>query len=306
MIEQASELAVDCEAHDKFLVDAAKVEIMAQPLMTESAGELTEILNNLVTEDDEPVDNLFSAKQQTLLKRALYSSWTPPTSEEQPAERRKFLADANVGVFHSPHQPPLVPDFFLSLDVEPQQDWYAKEHRSYFIWEFEKAPDVVVEIVSNRKGHELGEKLQRYAKIDVMYYVVYDPQRLLSTDSVRVYERGFGKRYRARTDYQLPEVGLSLTLWQGEFEGHADTWLRWCDAAGNLIPTGEERAARETTARQEAEAQVIREAAARQAAEAQVTREAAARQAAETRATQAEAELARLREQVEQLRRSSS
>jgi hypothetical protein len=166
----------------------------------------------------------------------------------------------------------------LSLDVEPHENWYAKEHRSYFIWEFEKAPDVVVEIVSNRKGEELGYKLQRYAKIDVTYYVVYDPLRLLSEDELRVYERGFGKRYRLRKDLQLPEVGLSLTLWQGEFEGHTDAWLRWCDATGNLIPTGEERAVREASARQEAEA----------------------------RAAHAEAELARLREEVERLRLKTS
>ena len=260
---------------------------MAQPLpeslmeeyeITEVAAAWTEAINNLVTEDDKPVDNLFSAKQQRLLARALYSSWTPPPSEEQPEEKRKFLADANIGLFLSPHQPPVVPNFFLSLDVEPHQDWYVKEYRSYFVWEFEKAPDVVVEIVSNRKGGELSEKLRRYAKIDVTYYVVYDPQQLLSTDVVRVYERGFGKRYRLRKDLQLPEVGLSLTLWQGEFEGHTDTWLRWCDAAGNVIPTGEERAIREAAARQEAEARAVR----------------------------AESELARLREEVEQLRLKAS
>src|SRR5437879_5024484 len=128
---------------------------MSQPL-TERPVDWTEVIENLVTEDDEPVDNLFSAKQQTLLKRALYSSWTPPPLEEQPAERRRFLADVNVGIFHSPYQPPLVPDFFLSLDVEPHQDWHAKEHRSYFIWEFDKPPDVALEIVSNRKGGELS------------------------------------------------------------------------------------------------------------------------------------------------------
>ena len=273
---------------------------MAQPLpqhlleeydMVEVATAWDEAVNNLETEDETPVDNLFSAKQQTLLKRPLYSSWTPPASEDQPTEKRKFLADANVGIFTSPYQPPVVPDVFLSLDVEPHQDWYAKNHRSYFIWEFKKAPDVVVEIVSNRKGRELSEKLHQYAQIDVTYYVVYDPTHLLSEDEVRVYERGFGKRYRLRKDYQLPEVGLSLTLWQGEFEGHTNTWLRWCDATGNVIPTGEERAQREVSARQEAEIRA--------------TNEAQARQEAEARATQAEAELARLRQELEQLKTRS-
>lgn len=263
---------------------------MTQPLpqnmleeydIAEVAAAWTEAVNNLVTEDDTPVDNLFSAKQQRLLTRALYSSWTPPASEDHPEEKRKFLADVNVGVFYSPHQSPVVPDFFLSLDVQPHQDWYAKEHRSYFVWEFEKAPDVVVEIVSNRKGGELSEKLRRYAQIGVTYYVVYDPQRLLSEDVIRVYERSFGERYRLRKDTHLPEIGLRVTLWEGEFEGHTNTWLRWYDAAGNVIPTGEERAVR---------------------AEARVTNEATARQEAEARAAQAEAELTRLREELERFR----
>jgi Uma2 family endonuclease len=202
-----------------------------------------DIIENLVTEDDEPVDNLFSAKQQTLLKRTLYSSWTPPPSEGQPKPRRKFLADANVGLFFAVRQPPLVPDFFLSLDVEPHQDWYDKEHRTYFVWEFGKVPELVVEIVSNRKGGELTTKLKDYARMGVNYYAVYDPQKQLSKAALRVYELGLGKRYRLREDYRLPDLGLSLTLWKGMFEGKEDTWLRWCDAKGRLIPTGEERAA---------------------------------------------------------------
>ena len=41
------------------------------------------------------------------------------------------------------------------------------------------------------------------------------------------------------------ELGLALTLWEGEFAGHVDTWLRWKDAEGNLLLTGGERAAQE-------------------------------------------------------------
>ena len=35
---------------------------------------------------------------------------------------------------------------------------------------------------------------------------------------------------------------LGLTLWEGQFEGKHDTWLRWTDEHGVLIPTGKERA----------------------------------------------------------------
>ncbi len=210
--------------------------------LAKTSDDLRDIIENIVTEDDEPVDNLFSAKQQTLLKRALYASWTPLPSEDQPKKRRKFLADANVGIFFALHQPPLVPDFFLSLDVEPHKDWYDKEHRTYFVWEFGKVPEVVIEIVSNRKGGELIGKLKDYARMGMNYYVVYDPKKHLSKDVLRVYELGFGKRYRLREDHKLSDLGLSLTIWKGVFEDKEDTWLRWCDTKGRLIPTGEERA----------------------------------------------------------------
>jgi Uma2 family endonuclease len=217
---------------------------MSQAL-ADAPYDLHDIIENIVTEDDEPVDNLFSEKQQTLLKRSLYSSWVPPLPEgvKKSKTRRKFLAAANVGIFFALHDKPLVPDFFLSLDVEPHQNWYEKQHRTYFVWEFGKVPELVLEIVSNRKGNELDSKLKDYARMGVNYYVVYDPQRRLGKEALTVYELGFGKRYRPRKDLRLPELGLSLTLWRGVFETHRDTWVRWCDAKSELILTGEERAA---------------------------------------------------------------
>lgn len=206
-------------------------------------NDLTTIVKNLITEDDEPVDNLFSAKQQRLLVEPLYSSWMPPLTEEESVPTpRVFLADANVGVFFSVHQPPLVPDMFLSLDVELGRDWNADETRSYFVWEVGKVPEAVVEIVSNKEGNELTSKLKRYAEWGVTYYVVFDPFHELSETGLCVYELGFGKRLRPRKDFELPTLGLSLTLWEGTYEGVADAWLRWCDQDGNLIPTGIERA----------------------------------------------------------------
>ncbi|HEY6399992.1 MAG TPA: Uma2 family endonuclease [Blastocatellia bacterium] len=200
-------------------------------------------VENLVTQDDEPVDNMLSGIQMRLLVTPLYDSWTPTPNEEAPGEKRGFLAAANVGVFRSPYEPPIVPDMFLSLDIEPF-DPRLKEKRSYFLWEFGKPPEVVVEIVSNTKGHELDEKLRHYAQLGVSYYVVFDPERWLTEDLLRVYERGFGRRYRRRDDYKLPDIGLGLTLWEGVYEGEPGPWIRWLDSQGNLILTGAERAAR--------------------------------------------------------------
>jgi len=192
-------------------------------------------ISHIETEDDEPLDNIFSAKQQRLLVEPLYSSWQAEHS---------FVADANVGVFSATHRPPIVPDMFLSLDVALAEDWFAKEHRSYFIWEFGKPPDVVVEIVSNEKGQEADRKVREYARIRVTYYVIYDPQKLIQETPLRVYELQAGQ-YVLRADSVLAQIGLGLTLWEGAFEGKEAQWLRWGDADGVLIPTGVERAEQE-------------------------------------------------------------
>ncbi len=220
----------------------------AYQLDEEIRRELDAYYEQVVTEDDLPVDNLFSAKQQTLLKRSLYTSWTPPAGKHQlPGQKRSFLADSDIGVFFAIDRPPRAPDFFLSLDVQPRADWYEKRNRSYFVWEFGKPPDVVVEIVSNTEGGELDRKLDDYEEMSVRYYVVYDPQRKLKElegQVLQVYELS-GMYYRPRDDARLPDLGLSLTFWQGVFEDKEDTWLRWCDDQGVVIPTGEERAAQE-------------------------------------------------------------
>ncbi len=266
--------------------------------LTEKPYDLKEIVSQLVTEDDEPVDNIFSAKQQRLLVEPLYSSWLPEPDEEHPAPRT-FLADANVGVFYSVRKPPLVPDMFLSLDVEVNKDWHAKENRSYLIWEFGKVPEVVVEVVSNREGNELGSKLRRYAEMGINYYLVFDPMQELSEQVLRIFEISSGKSYRLREDFVLPTVGLSVTLWRNVYEGVPETWLRWCDKSGAIIPTGAERAARETErANQEAErANQETERANQETERANQEAERAAREA--ERADRAEAELARLRAELE-------
>ena len=39
----------------------------------------------------------------------------------------------------------------------------------------------------------------------------------------------------------LNTVGLSLTVWEGQFEEEVtQLWLRWCDRDGQVIPTGAE------------------------------------------------------------------
>jgi Uma2 family endonuclease len=192
-------------------------------------------ITDIRTEDDTPVDNFFSEKQQRLLTEPLYSSWSGP------GEGRPFIAAANVGLFSSPKKPPLVPDVFLSLDAEVAKDIWAKSNRTYFVWEFGKAPEVVIEVVSNREGGEATTKLAAYRTIGIPFYVIFDPQELLSDRVLRVYELA-GAFYREMSDARFAAVRLGLVLWKGLFEDQEATWLRWCDENGEIIRTGGERA----------------------------------------------------------------
>ena len=156
----------------------------------------------------------------------------------------RFLQPPMSAYFMRCASPPLVPDMFLSLDVQPDEDIWRKENRSYFLWKFGKPPEVVVEVVSNKEGGELNRKLRLYARMGVWYYVVFDPEQLMQESVLRVYGLSIA-RYFPQQDLDLTEVGLKLTLWDGVFEGLPAQWLRWVDAEGSLLLTGMERAAQE-------------------------------------------------------------
>jgi len=219
-------------------------------------------ISHIVIEDDEPLDNLYSEKQQRLLTEPLYSSWAGPLGED--GGRRTFITMANVGVFATAHEPPLVPDNLLAVDVAVHPDAAReKRHQTYFLWEFGKPPDVVVEIVSNRRGGELGRRKRGYEKMGVPHFVVWDPERLLRERELMAYAISpIGYIPMTNTEFaRFP--GLSLRPWDGVYEGLQARWLRWFEGEAP-IPTGAERAEAE---RQRAEAERQRAEAERQRAE---------------------------------------
>jgi Uma2 family endonuclease len=208
----------------------------------ELIADVEAYMETLVTEDDTPVDNWFSERQRPLLVETL-DNWHPVDETGAP---RKFLAGSDVGVFWMLRQPPLVPDAFLSLDVqldiETPSDWWRKKNRSYFVWEHGKAPEVAIEIVSNQKGNETGTKLRDYALMGVIYYVVFDPGLHLKDELIRVFKLE-GRHYVRYHDLYFPDLGIGLTLWEGSYRASPPaTWLRWCDKTGTVFPTGAELA----------------------------------------------------------------
>ncbi|MER3433998.1 MAG: hypothetical protein C4288_11335 [Leptolyngbya sp. ERB_1_1] len=217
-------------------------------------------ISHLTIEDDTPVDNFQSEKQQRLLVEPLYSSKALPAP---------FLAAANVGLFYKLKGDPIVLDAMLSLGVQCA-DFSERRNRSYFVWEFGKVPEVCIEIVSNQEGDEVilsrksqqkgktASKKEIYAQIGVRYYVVFDPlEQIQGQDKMkgallRVWSIS-ADGYTELTPTQgirevgqsvwLNGAGIGVTLWEGQFEDEVTRlWLRWCDRHGQVISTGAERA----------------------------------------------------------------
>ncbi len=205
-------------------------DVVLQPLPPEDWPSI----DHIITEDGAPVDNVFSEKQMRLLTEPLYSSWTTD---------RLFVALSNVGLFYGVDLPPLVPDMLLSMNVRLPENLFPKLHRSYFVWKYGKPPEVAIEVVSNRRGGEDTDKVLRYADIRVANYFIFDPERHLSDQPLRAF-RLQGSKMVADTSgsFIVPEVGLALTLWEGNFESTDASWLRWCDEQGELVRTGAESA----------------------------------------------------------------
>jgi hypothetical protein len=234
--------------------------------LAEIAAEVRAEVENLVTEDDAPMDSVFSEKQMRLLTEPLYSSWNPMS---QDGTSRQFLVMANVGLFYSLNHAPIVPDVLLSMDVKPPDDPKPKYNRSYFTWEYSKAPELVIEIVSNREGNEDTSKLDIYAQVGVLYYAIHDPHHYLGNETLKLHELSH-KKYVPREELYLPEIGLGLMLWEGRFENwQLPYWLRWCGKDGQLIPTGKESTQREAVRAEREAVRAEREAERAAAAESQ-------------------------------------
>lgn len=196
-------------------------------------------ISELVIDDGAPVDNIYSEKQQRLLTEALYASWQGPPSSGAP---RPFVAMSDVGVFMSPDEPPLVPDAMVSVDVAVTPEIMANPRgRTYLVWKFGKVPDIVVEVVSNDEGHELGSRYEGYEHMRVSYYVVWDPFHQIADEELQAFELRGGS-YHPIDDLRFEALGLALAVWEGEYEGVQGRWLRWHRLDGTVINTGKELA----------------------------------------------------------------
>ena len=116
----------------------------------------------LLDSDETPVDNELQELIPGLLKAILLMLWE---------ERLDWFFGIDMGIYSDPTQPPIVPDAFLSLGVER---CYDEELRpSYVLWDEDVIPTLAIEVVSPTYRQEYTTKLDKYAAMGVLYYVIY-------------------------------------------------------------------------------------------------------------------------------------
>jgi Uma2 family endonuclease len=188
--------------------------------------------------DDTPVDNELQVLIPSLLRAILSWLWR---------ERQDWFLGVNMGVYYHPQEAAIVPDGFLSLGVVRRKS--DRGRLSYVLWQEDNiVPQWVLEVVSQTPGGEYGEKLQKYARLGVLYYTIYNPNHWKRDkhEPFEVYRLENGQYVRQPGEpVWMPELELAVGRGQGVYEGWEREWLYWYDRQGNRFPSPEEIARQE-------------------------------------------------------------
>ncbi|MBW4658108.1 MAG: Uma2 family endonuclease [Drouetiella hepatica Uher 2000/2452] len=185
--------------------------------------------DELVDSDDFPVDNEEQNFIPNVLLFLLEHVWK---------HRNDWFFAVDMGVYHTTGahpKVPVVPDGFLSLGVERRKG--SKARKSYITWEENGIPPILaLEVVSQTPGGEYDEKLEIYARLGVLYYIVYNPQfwrrdghlpfevyRLVND----VYELQVGE------PFWMPEIGLGVGRCRLPADPLEREVLSWYDSKGD-------------------------------------------------------------------------
>jgi Uma2 family endonuclease len=196
--------------------------------------------DELPDSDGLPVDNELHTLVPNLLGLILGFIW---------GQRFDWFFGVNMGIYHTTGinpRVPIVPDGFLSLGVERIRGNQLR--KSYVVWEENDiVPIFVLEIVSQTPGGEYDEKISIYAKLGVLYCVIYNPDfwRRDQQEPFEVYQLVNGSYQRQIGEpFWMPEIGLGIGRGIGSHRGLQREWLYWFDERGNRILTPEELLAR--------------------------------------------------------------
>ncbi|MFN6558965.1 MAG: Uma2 family endonuclease [Nostoc sp. ChiSLP01] len=187
--------------------------------------------------DDTPVDNEDQNFIPNLLLFLLQYIW---------ADRNDWFFSVDMGVYHTTGVSPLVPivpDGFLSLGVERRKA--GKSRKSYVLWEENEIPPILaLEIVSLTPGGEYDKKLDIYAKLGVLYYIIYNPEywqrdRHQAFEVYRLVDGSY--QLQIGEPFWMPEIGLGIGRGQYVSGNIPRQVLYWYDRQGKRYLTPEEQ-----------------------------------------------------------------
>jgi Uma2 family endonuclease len=143
----------------------------------------------------------------------------------------------------------IAPDWLYVPNVPPTLG--GRLRRSYVLWKEHKPPLLVLEYVSGDGSEERDTtpetgKLWIYERrVRAQYYGIYE----VDPGQIEMYHLVDGRYERmepnANGRYLIPEMQVELGIWDGPYANAILPWMRWWDPEGNLLRTGEERAAEE-------------------------------------------------------------
>jgi len=131
------------------------------------------------------------------------------------------------------------PDFFAVLNVP------KTERKSWVVWEEGKAPDVIIELLSESTAtQDKTVKKEIYQnQMRVPEYFWYDPFHPEDWAGFTLVNGSYQPlQPDAQNRYQSQQLGLALVQWQGNYKGVETVWLRWATLEGELLPTAQELA----------------------------------------------------------------
>ena len=184
---------------------------------------------DLPDSDDIPVDNELQDLIPGLLKAILALIWS---------ERMDWFFGVDMGIYYDPDSPAIVPDGFLSIGVPRILD--SDLRLSYVLWEEQKVPSFVLEVVSQTRRGEYTQKKKEYAKLGILYYAIYNPLRKRKP-RLEVYQLQQGNYELLDGEpVWLSEIYLGIGREEGTYQGITREWLYWYNEQGEKYLTPEE------------------------------------------------------------------
>ncbi len=202
--------------------------------------------SELPDSDDIPVDNEDQNWIPNVLLILLKSMWGDLPGATL-RERHDWFFGVDMGIYHTTGKNvrvPVVPDGFLSLGVISRKN--NKSRRSYVLWEEDNIPPILtLEVVSWTPGGEYDDKKAIYAKLGVLYYVIYNPEfwRRDGHQPLEIYKL-VNNSYQLQIGepFWMPEIGLGIGRCPEIFTDSLEEVLSWFDDKGDRYLRSEEKA----------------------------------------------------------------